>query len=197
MAYGADIMAKVKTQIGDCTVDDCAEPKYAHNLCKKHNNRRYRTGRTELGPRVPWNKSGIEICVWDDCDKKHLAKGFCSKHYASFKAWIDKDRAFEDRSNIRAHRDSSGYILLYMPDHPTASTKGIIPEHRLIMEQMIGRHLVKNENVHHKNGVRDDNRPENLELWSTRQPKGQRIEDKVEYAMEILKQYAPEHLKEG
>ena len=69
-------------------------------------------------------------------------------------------------------------------------------EHRIIMEEMIGRRLVLNETVHHKNGVRDDNRPENLELWSSRQPKGQRIEDKVEYAMEILSLYAP-HLLAG
>jgi hypothetical protein len=45
-------MAKLKTQIGNCTVDNCTELKYAHNLCKKHNSRRYRTGRTDLGPRV-------------------------------------------------------------------------------------------------------------------------------------------------
>ena len=70
-------------------------------------------------------------------------------------------------------------------------------EHRLIMEEMIGRLLEKHETVHHKNGNRLDNRPENLELWSVRQPKGQRVEDKVEYALEILKQYAPEYLREG
>jgi hypothetical protein len=64
------------------------------------------------------------------------------------------------------------------------------------MEDMIGRRLVLNENVHHKNGVRNDKRPENLELWSSRQPKGQRVEDKVEYAVEILNQYAP-HLLAG
>lgn len=66
-----------------------------------------------------------------------------------------------------------------------------IPEHRFIMETQIGRKLLKDETVHHKNGNRSDNRIENLELWSSFQPYGQRVEDKVEYAIEILKRYAP------
>ena len=51
------------------------------------------------------------------------------------------------------------------------------------------RYLLPNENVHHINGIRDDNRTENLELWSTSQPYGQRVKDKIEWAKEILETY--------
>lgn len=64
-------------------------------------------------------------------------------------------------------------------------------EHRVVMEQHIGRKLLPGENVHHKNGFRDDNRIENLELWNCGQPYGQRVEDKVKWAIELLNQYQP------
>lgn len=62
-------------------------------------------------------------------------------------------------------------------------------EHRFVMEQYLARKLIPGENVHHKNGNRSDNRIENLELWSTKQPYGQRIEDKIAYAKAILATY--------
>lgn len=71
----------------------------------------------------------------------------------------------------------NGYPRLRSKDHPNRTKGGWIFEHTLVMSEMIGRPLAKGESVHHKNGIRHDNRPENLELWRTHQPKGVRVSD--------------------
>lgn len=98
----------------------------------------------------------------------------------------EKDLARRKEKIITA----TGYVLVRQPDHPRASKKtGRIREHILVMEKILGRHLLPGEEVHHKNGVRSDNDPENLELWVVSQPRGQRPQDLVEWAKEILKKY--------
>lgn len=93
-------------------------------------------------------------------------------------------------------KDGKGYIRINTPEHPNATGTGkYVPEHRLVMEKHLGRYLTKEENVHHKNGIRDDNRLENLELWSKSQPYGQRISDKIIWAKEILEKYGTDESK--
>lgn len=89
-------------------------------------------------------------------------------------------------------RIKRGYVYIYCPDHPTCKGSPhriYVQEHRLVMEEHLGRYLLPRETIHHINGVRDDNRIENLELWSNSHPAGQRVEDKIEWAKQILLSY--------
>lgn len=70
--------------------------------------------------------------------------------------------------------DKHGYVLLTNRKGDNGYQQ---PEHRAVMEQMLGRKLEPHETVHHKNGIRHDNRPENLELWAGRHGRGQRVAD--------------------
>lgn len=96
---------------------------------------------------------------------------------------------------MKTTKNYAGYVFVVCPKHPNADSRNRIMVHQLVVSHVLGRALLANENVHHKNGVRDDNRPENLELWNTFQPRGQRPDEKVVWAEEILRLYAPHKLK--
>lgn len=82
-----------------------------------------------------------------------------------------------------------GYVYVYVRDHPKCKNRSskYIAEHVLVMEEHLGRYLEKGETVHHKNGVRNDNRLENLELWCKPQQPGIRNEDALKWALEVIK----------
>lgn len=84
-----------------------------------------------------------------------------------------------------------GYVLVYDEQWGNPRRGGRIFEHILVMTRHLDRALRRGECVHHKNGIRTDNRLDNLELWTTRHPKGARVNDLIKWAKDILEMYEP------
>lgn len=157
----------------------CGRDIYCKKMCRSH----YDKWRAHGDPL--WQRVKLE-CSVSGCENIHEAKGYCCSHYNRWKKHGDP---LGGKYKVGRH-NKYGYIIIFMPGHPNAyKSDGRILEHRYVMSECLGRPLLKNEQVHHKNGNRSDNRIKNLELWSTSQPPGQRVEDKVEWAREILKLY--------
>lgn len=122
--------------------------------------------------------------------KKEREKSFLDYR---IKKGISLDAPRKKHYSKDGHINKAGYRVLISNKfigHPCCSDKkGRVFEHRMVMYNYLGRPLKKGENVHHKNGIRHDNRIENLELWTTKQPIGKRVEDLINWATEFLIEY--------
>ncbi len=111
--------------------------------------------------------------IIDDLDSERTKKSVAHKNARNWGIERDVDMANytpvktgSDNSNWKGGKTyhSSGYVMVYKPNHHRATSNNYVFEHILVAEKELGRKLKDNEVVHHKNGIKDDNRPENLEV---------------------------------
>jgi hypothetical protein len=165
-------------------------------LVSRHYLRWIRTG--DVRADVPLRRrTQPEYCTVDGCGRRCHSKGLCKTHHKRLRATGSVGADVPIREVSGDGCISHGYRQVPVPASDRQLTRGqtYVLEHRLVMARMLRRPLEDDEVVHHVNGDTLDNRPENLELWSTMQPKGQRFQDKVDWAIEILTRYAPERLR--
>lgn len=137
--------------------------------------------------KIPYGIKTCKACNKDFPVYRGLAVSYCSREcrgdtIAERQAG-HKNAMWKGGETVTSH-SGGGYIKELCPNHPNADPGGYVLQHRLVMERTIGRYLKSSERVHHKNGDRQDNRPENLELWtgvgtSKKDPHGVRVVDKV------------------
>jgi hypothetical protein len=170
-----------------CKVSGCQSEKHrGKGYCKFHYGRLLK-GVDLNKPKREKNKG--KVCKIDGCQNKAVHRLMCNKHYQRLMRKGDPNDFGKGRvygSGKEWHVAPHGYIVRFDPSNPNAGPNGQVYQHRQVMSEMIGRPLRSHENVHHVNGDRADNRPQNLELWSRSQPAGQRITDRVAWALEFL-----------
>lgn len=179
-----------------CSIPGCEKPYVALGYCNQH----YKAYRTHGDPLTNLKSNQVpckgNLCAYEACDEEARSKGFCTIHYMDYWRGIEIG---SQRIRIRDHKDgdkridSHGYILIYKPTKPWRNKKDKhwYREHRIVMEEHLGRELYDYEEVHHKNGIKSDNSIENLELWVKSHPAGQRAIDLLEWAEAIVYQYSP------
>lgn len=186
-----------------CSADECSREATERGLCHGHYLRVIRSG--DVQTERPLSRRVNNVCAVDGCDREATRRQLCRTHANRKRKYGDVQAAKPIREVAGDGFLSHGYRLVPVPEHLRHLTNGVTPyaEHRLVMATLLGRSLTSEESVHHVNGDRSDNRVEgplrnfrsgNLELWSGSQPSGQRVLDKVAWAIETLERYAPSAL---
>lgn len=170
---------------GPCRFDGCPKPRVSGGYCAGHA-AQYYSGR----PLTPLFRPKVG-CDFPGCKKRHFALGYCQGHWRQLR----EKRPLAPLREKRGWRMDRGYIVVFEPMHPNARKDGYVAEHIKVMAAKLGRPLERFEEVHHKNGIRHDNRPENLELWARgMQPPGSRVSDLINAAVRVLELYRPDLL---
>ncbi len=173
-----------------CTVIGCDGRHKGHGLCGFHYGRFRAHGDAAAGGPRRLPPGALGVCSVDGCGNKAISSHLCRKHYAKFKKFGDPLAGYiQDGRSKEWHVNKVGYVMRFDPTSPYAGGNKLVYQHREVIGQLIGRPLRSDESVHHKNGDRTDNRPENLELWVRSQPAGQRVQDLVKWAREIITKY--------
>jgi hypothetical protein len=163
-----------------CSIEGCEKSVEARGWCSMHLSRWRKHGDPLLGVQQVRKK-----CIIEGCDKWRDAHGLCNMH---------SKRKRKHGDPLKKVRKANGEGWTDNGYRGVTQNGKRFKVHRLVMAEHLGRELLPHENVHHRNGVRDDNRIENLELWSTAQPSGQDIASKINHAIDILTRYQPEAL---
>lgn len=172
----------VKTK-GDklCKIESCTNISKSLEWCTGHYVRYKKLGDPQAWK--PFRRAILE-CKVNGCNKPHCALGYCAGHHRRFVKHGDPLAHKPMGIIVGVRLNDDGYLTEY--DYATKKRR---LQHRIVMEQLLGRPLRPGENVHHINGIRSDNCPENLELWVSSQPSGQRVDDLVQWAYEIIELY--------
>ena len=181
-------------QIKYCKVPGCDRRCHGKGYCTGHYQRVVKGKSTDAPLRAQYDQ---DECAAEGCENPRHARGWCTTHYFRVMKFGSPDLPEREPKAPTSRVTRFGYRVIYLPCHPMANSSGVVAEHRLVMSAIIGRELLPTENVHHVNGDRLDNSPGNLELWSTSQPSGQRVEDKITWALEFLRLHRPDALQEG
>lgn len=174
-----------------CSVSGCGDLAVRCGWCGFHYSRNRRHGDPLAGGLRKASPNSLGKCKVDGCELKARSLHLCSKHHSKLKKYGDPLGGYiQDGRSKKWNIRKGGYVIRFDRASPHAHpVSGIVFQHRQVIGEEIGRPLRSDEMVHHKNGNRSDNGRSNLELCIKRQPPGQRVEDQVKWAREILKEY--------